>query len=510
MIGAVLLLLSPGMSYASEAQRFVNGHWYDGSAFIQRDFFVVDGVFRESWEEDATIVDLGEGWVVPGFGNAHTHGIGNGEYPAESQRFIANGVFYVANPNSIASTSTPARETALVTETVDARFANGGLTCSGGHPIQIFEDTPKADQMAGDAYFIIDDSRMLEDQWAEILSKRPDFLKIYLERSEHHSARKDDPAFYGKRGLDPQLVPNIVERAHASGLRVSAHITSRYDFQIAVEADVDEIAHLPLEPLEEADASLAASHGTRIVTTALSHRPSEGVADLDALHRSNLEILQRAGVTLILGTDSQASVVDEVLKIQSLGTLQSEQLLRMLTLDTPKWIFPDREIGAFVDGAEASFVVLESNPLDDMRALRNIRACYKSGQRLELNERAAEELPGIGQQLVHTLMSRGIDAAIAEYQRLKAEEPDAWDFSEGQLDALGRAMSQHGKKAEAVAIFELNCEQFPRSSNAWGSLGDSYVEIGDDIKAKQSYERALELDPEDTELREKLEQLEKN
>jgi Flp pilus assembly protein TadD len=182
----------------------------------------------------------------------------------------------------------------------------------------------------------------------------------------------------------------------------------------------------------------------------------------------------------------------------------------MLTLDTPKWIFPKREIGAFVGGAEASFVVLESNPLDDMRALRNIRACYKSGQRLELNERAAEELPGIGQQLVHTLMSRGIDAAIAEYQRLKAEEPDEWDFSEGQLDALGRAISQHGKKAEAIAIFELNCEQFPHSSNAWGSLGDSYVEIGDDVKAKQSYERALELDPENTEVREKLEKLEKN
>jgi imidazolonepropionase-like amidohydrolase len=509
LIGAGLLLFSPDPSNAREAKRFANGHWYNGSGFEQREFFAIDGVLRERWEGDATIVDLGGGWVVPGFGNAHSHGIGNENYTVESERFVANGVFYVANPNSIASKSTAARESALATETVDARFANGGLTCSGGHPIQIFEDAPNSKHMAGDAYFVIDNSEMLDDRWPEVLAKEPDFLKVYLERSEHHAARKDDPAYYGKRGLDPQLVPEIVERAHAAGLRVAAHVTSRYDFQVAVEAGVDEIAHLPLEPIEEADAHLAASLGTTVVTTALSHRPSDGVSDLDALHRSNLEILQRAGVPLVLGTDSQATVVDEVLKLLSLGTLEATELLRMLVHDTPRWIFPDREIGRFVDGAEANFVVLESNPLEDITALRRIQARYKSGERLELSDRIEEELPGIGQQLVHTLMARGTDAAIVEYHRLRAEEPDAWDFSEGQLKALGDAMFQHGKKAEATAIFELNCEQFPHSSNVWNSLGDSYAEIGEIAQAKRSYERALELDPENAELRKKLEQLEK-
>ena len=69
-------------------------------------------------------------------------GVGSEEFRAESQRFLRAGVFYVANPNSIASRVEQGRATFASSETVDAVFANGGLTSSGGHPIQIFEREP--------------------------------------------------------------------------------------------------------------------------------------------------------------------------------------------------------------------------------------------------------------------------------------------------------------------------------------------------------------------------------
>jgi tetratricopeptide (TPR) repeat protein len=65
-------------------------------------------------------------------------------------------------------------------------------------------------------------------------------------------------------------------------------------------------------------------------------------------------------------------------------------------------------------------------------------------------------------------------------------------------------MIQHGKAEAAVAIFGLNCEQFPESSNAFDSLGDAFVEIGNLEKARGSYEHALGLDPENDGSREKL------
>ncbi len=67
-------------------------------------------------------------------------------------------------------------------------------------------------------------------------------------------------------------------------------------------------------------------------------------------------------------------------------------------------------------------------------------------------------------------MSQGVDAVIAEYQRLRAEKPDGYDFGEGQLDALGDALMQHGKQAEAIAIYQLNCKQFPESAKARAKL----------------------------------------
>jgi hypothetical protein len=496
----ILLTFADG-SAAQEALRLVNGQWYDGEGFVRREFYSVDGVLRTAFDGAASIVDLGGAWVVPGFGNAHTHGVGNQDFQAESQRFLRNGVFYVANPNSIASRVDQGRATFASAETVDAIFANGGLTSSGGHPIQIFEQEPGLQAMAGDAYWVIDDTKMLEEKWPAILATGPEFLKVYLEFSENHAERKDDPSFYGKRGLDPALIAPIVESAHEAGLRVAAHVASREDFRVAVAAGVDEIAHLPLEALTEEDASLAASSGVVLVTTALSHRPSPGVADLDALHQENLRLLRSAGVAMVLGTDSQASVVDEVLKLASFGVLDADELVRMLVVDTPRWVFPDRSL-TFEDGAEASFVVLEANPLEGPAALREIDARFKAGRRVDITDE--EKLPGIGQELVHTLMAQGTDAAVDKYHRLLESEPDEWDFSEGQLNALGDAMIQHGKAEAAVAIFGLNCEQFPESSNAFDSLGDAFVEIGNLEKARGSYEHALGLDPENDGSREKL------
>jgi imidazolonepropionase-like amidohydrolase len=470
----VTLWLLAGLAAAAnsqEAHHFVNGHWFDGDRFVAREVFVVGSVIREdSGEKKPQVIDLEGGYVLPGFGNAHSHGIGNDDFDKESNLFLARGVFYVANPNSIRARSAAAREAFASAATVDARFANGGLTSTGGHPVQIFESRAGARAMEGDAYFAIDNLEQLEVRWSEILAGRPDFLKVYLERSEHHAARRDDPAFYGKRGLDPTLVAPIVTRAHAAGLRVSAHVTSRYDFRVAVEAGVDEIAHLPLEMLSGADTKLAAAKGIVVVTTALSHRPTDGVENLDALHRENLTLLRKAGVGLVLGTDSQASIVDELQKLSTLDLFGRSELLRMLVMDTPRWIFPDRQLGTLDDGTEASFVVLAANPLDELEALQQITSRYKAGQLLEIEAAPEEGVPGIGQTLVHTIMSRGVDAAISEYHELRAERSDRYDFGEGQLDALGNALMQHGKRLEAIAIYRLNCEQFPESPTACAKL----------------------------------------
>ena len=189
-------------------------------------------------------------------------------------------------------------------------------------------------------------------RWPDILAGKPDFLKIYLERSEHHTARRNDAASYGKRGLDPTLVSAIVERAHAAGLRVAAHVTSRYDFRATLEADVDEI--------------------------------------------------QRLAALRVFGRS---------------------ELLRMLVIDTPRWISPTRNLGTLNHGSEASFVVLAANPLEELEALKQITSRYKAGHALEIHTARAEEKPGIGQTLVQMIMSRGVDKVFAGMRREPRQPP---------------------------------------------------------------------------------------
>jgi len=51
-------------------------------------------------------------------------------------------------------------------------------------------------------------------------------LWISLSSSTDY-ADKDNPSYFGQRGLDPDLLPEIVAKAHGSNLRFSA----RYEFR---------------------------------------------------------------------------------------------------------------------------------------------------------------------------------------------------------------------------------------------------------------------------------------
>ena len=52
--------------------------------------------------------------------------------------------------------------------------------------------------------------------------------------------------------------------------------------------------------------------------------------------------------------------------------------------------------------------------------------------------------------------------------------------------------------ADAVEIFALNTERFPQSGNAYDSLGEAYLVLGDTAKAIANYRKSLTLDPKNS------------
>jgi len=110
--------------------------------------------------------------------------------------------------------------------------------------------------------------------------------------------------------------------------------------------------------------------------------------------------------------------------------------------------------------------------------------------------------------LVDAIQRRGVEAGVQEYRRLKAAEPEKFDFSESVLNSLGYQLLGEGKKEAAVRMFELNAQEFPGSSNTYDSLGDAYRQIGQKERAIQFYRKAVELDPGNINARNMLKSLE--
>lgn len=174
----------------------------------------------------------------------------------------------------------------------------------------------KSRRRENDCYYIMDTAADLDRKWPLIIAGKPDFIKVILLHSEEDERRKAKQG-YGE-GIDPKLLPQIVARAHAAGLTVSAHVDSAGDYRNALRAGVDEMAHLPgyyvgsnenilTYTLLPEDARETARRGIHVTPTAnltdYMGKPDEKQKTQTNRIR-NLRLLKDAGVQFGIGTDS--------------------------------------------------------------------------------------------------------------------------------------------------------------------------------------------------------------
>ena len=102
----------------------------------------------------------------------------------------------------------------------------------------------------------------------------------------------------------------------------------------------------------------------------------------------------------------------------------------------------------------------------------------------------------IAEPLTHTIVEKGVAAAIGQYHALKTTQPDAYNFGENELNMLGYQLLWRGMNEAAIEMHKLNTQMHPDSANPYDSLGDAYEASGEVELAIESYEKALERDPE--------------
>ena len=108
------------------------------------------------------------------------------------------------------------------------------------------------------------------------------------------------------------------------------------------------------------------------------------------------------------------------------------------------------------------------------------------------------DAPGrlVRRSLERTFKEKGVEEGTELYNEQKAEHPDL--EYEPLMNSLGYALLRTEAVNEAIAVFQLNVEGFPASSNVYDSLAEAYMTAGKDEVAIENYERCLELEPDNS------------
>lgn len=112
-------------------------------------------------------------------------------------------------------------------------------------------------------------------------------------------------------------------------------------------------------------------------------------AELVTFHARLVRAFKEAGVPLVAGTDAGTSGVvagfslhDEMELLQNAG-LTPEEALRSATQLPAQWLGLESEIGAIEAGKQADLVLLDANPLEDVRNSRQIAGVVVNGRWLD-------------------------------------------------------------------------------------------------------------------------------
>mgnify|MGYP001811847154 CR=1 FL=1 len=325
--------------------------------------------------QGAEVIDVQGSTILPGFVNSHVH------LGFEEDRLLAwaqEGVTTVRDLGVLDSSSElfVARD-ALLLDSRYARLVAAGpmVSVPGGYPV-VPSDLPELgllvtspDDAAAKIHRLLDDGA--------------DVIKIALERGSIWEM--EIPA------LSPQEAAAVVAAAHERGTLVSAHVTAAEDLQLALDAGVDDIAHMVVLPRgEELDPELIermVENDVYWVPTLELWRIAGSLYTDPAI--AHLTSFVEAGGKVALGTDyagyrdegqfDLGMPITEIELMQQAG-MTPMQIIVAATKNGAHVCNLDHELGTLEAGKIADVLVVSGDPLEDIHNLTNTRIVIHGGE----------------------------------------------------------------------------------------------------------------------------------
>ncbi|MBV9793723.1 MAG: amidohydrolase family protein [Actinobacteria bacterium] len=200
-------------------------------------------------------------------------------------------------------------------------------------------------------------------------------------------------------GFDEATVRALVEAAHAHGLRTIAHAATRDAVLLAQAAGADVLTHAPLDrALADGAVQRTRDSGEIVVPTltmmeAIVARLGGHAPVSYDVARAAVEAWHRAGVTILAGTDANqapfapaappygASLHHELELLTGAGLTAAEAVRSATVLAAEQFGLADR--GVIAPGRRADLVLIDGDPLSDIKAIGSIAAVWCAGVPVE-------------------------------------------------------------------------------------------------------------------------------
>ncbi|REC74336.1 hypothetical protein DRF60_17885 [Chryseobacterium elymi] len=117
------------------------------------------------------------------------------------------------------------------------------------------------------------------------------------------------------------------------------------------------------------------------------------------------------------------------------------------------------------------------------QVLRNGK--IRKGLKLSDNEKIPLEM----------ILEGNFDEGLDAYRKAKAKELNHHLLSENYLNDVGYSLLNKKDFTKAIDVFRLNTLLYTESANAYDSLGEAYMKAGQKEKAKETYQKLLQVNP---------------
>lgn len=392
----------------------INGKLLDGTENMQVregvSILVENGLIKDIAENGADLsgyekIDLNGKYIMPGLINMHVHLAGNGK-PQKKQRDneklvnkimstsltravaynlvssfakteLLSGVTTIRTVGGLGDFDTRLRDDINSGKKQGPRVlaANTGISVPGGH-------------MAGSVAIA---AKNIDEALAQLEKSRKenvDLIKLMITGGVMDAKEKGVP---GELKMSPEMVKAVCDKAHEYGYTVAAHVESPEGVRVALENGVDSIEH-GAKP-DGHIINLFKERGAFLCTTlspalpyALFDRSLTNATEVEqyngnVVFKGIIECSKAAienNIPVVLGNDvgcpwiTQYDFYRELYYFTKYVGVSNKFALYTATLNSARMAGIDNVTGSIEKGKSADMIVTEKNPLDDIRALRNI------------------------------------------------------------------------------------------------------------------------------------------